>query len=486
MSTLADTFIQDLEQLSSSEDELPGEESKHIEKGQEREENSAFKTPGSLDPTSKYECKLLTDANFTSLLEKLSERRREETQGHHSMIVECNRYLTEIEGEIPILHKYIRDLYFSRFEELEKLVIDPVEYAKTVKAIGGHQDITDVNLNSILPRNSIMSVTASNSLYSKRTITTQKLALVTEGCNALLRLDEYKGRMLAYLEGQMGSIAPNLSQIVGPAVAAKLIAAAGGVNELAKMPACNVQVLGAQRKELHGLSTRNSIHRGYLNECEMVKVTEVKYQTQLIRMLATKSTIAARIDAYKPQHSNQEEREGSAGRKIKEEIYIRFQKVTGPPVPPMPKPLPRPQDKPSKKRAGKRLTAFRKRAEQTEMSKMKNRIKFGTEAQVEYRGTGVGFGMLGVKGTGKLKVGAAKDQKIIKKKPKTLNQTNASGLTSSLVFTEVQGIKLINPDLIKGQIDRENDKYFSAKSGFTTVSAMQKSQVGNLIAKPTE
>lgn len=40
----------------------------------------------------------------------------------------------------------------------------------------------------------------------------------------------------------MNMLAPNLSAIVGTTVAAKLLGVAGGLNALAKMPACNVHV----------------------------------------------------------------------------------------------------------------------------------------------------------------------------------------------------------------------------------------------------
>lgn len=40
----------------------------------------------------------------------------------------------------------------------------------------------------------------------------------------------------------MNMLAPNLSAIVGTTVAAKLLGVAGGLNALAKMPACNVYV----------------------------------------------------------------------------------------------------------------------------------------------------------------------------------------------------------------------------------------------------
>lgn len=43
----------------------------------------------------------------------------------------------------------------------------------------------------------------------------------------------------------MHIIAPNVSAILGTRVAAKLIAAAGGISDLVKIPACNIQVLGS-------------------------------------------------------------------------------------------------------------------------------------------------------------------------------------------------------------------------------------------------
>ena len=45
----------------------------------------------------------------------------------------------------------------------------------------------------------------------------------------------------------MQFIAPNLCELAGSLTASKLISSAGGVKELAAMPACNIQVMGGQR-----------------------------------------------------------------------------------------------------------------------------------------------------------------------------------------------------------------------------------------------
>jgi U4/U6 small nuclear ribonucleoprotein PRP31 len=61
----------------------------------------------------------------------------------------------------------------------------------------------------------------------------------------VIYLDADKQRMLNFLERRMTLIAPNVSSIVGTRVAAKLIASAGGIMELSRIPAGNIQVMGS-------------------------------------------------------------------------------------------------------------------------------------------------------------------------------------------------------------------------------------------------
>lgn len=60
--------------------------------------------------------------------------------------------------------------------------------------------------------------------------------------------------LMMYLESCMQIVAPNLCQLVGSLVASKLISAAGGIGQLALMPACNIQVMGGHRAAQVGLS----------------------------------------------------------------------------------------------------------------------------------------------------------------------------------------------------------------------------------------
>ena len=88
----------------------------------------------------------------------------------------------------------------------------------------------------------------------------------------ILQLSDHKMELLLYLESTVKNVAPNVCEIIGPKIASKLVSSAGGISELAKIPASNIQVLGQEKKALNGLSAANAgIHRGHLGELEMVR-----------------------------------------------------------------------------------------------------------------------------------------------------------------------------------------------------------------------
>jgi hypothetical protein len=57
-------------------------------------------------------------------------------------------------------------------------------------------------------------------------------------------LYDLRMKMHMFVELRMSLIAPNLCRIIGAGTAAMLVSQAGGLSPLAKMPACNVLILG--------------------------------------------------------------------------------------------------------------------------------------------------------------------------------------------------------------------------------------------------
>lgn len=128
---------------------------------------------------------------------------------------------------LALTHCGFRGRYRLKFPELESLVLHPIDYARVVKRIGNEMDLTLVDLEGLLPSATIMVVSVTASTTTGKPLSEENLERVIDACDRALALDDAKKKMLEFVEGRMGSIAPNLSAIVGSAVAAQLMGTAG-------------------------------------------------------------------------------------------------------------------------------------------------------------------------------------------------------------------------------------------------------------------
>ncbi|XP_021757921.1 U4/U6 small nuclear ribonucleoprotein Prp31 homolog [Chenopodium quinoa] len=200
----------------------------------------------------------------------------------------------------------------------------------------------------------------------------------------------------------MLDIAPNVSALVGSATAAKLIADAGGLVELANLPACNVKLVGAQKKILAGFSS-DQLRIGYIEQTDLFHSTPPSLRGHVSRALVAKLSLAARVDVVKGDST------GQIGRKFLQEVRKKIDKLQEPPTAAkIHKALPVPYDSRSKKkRGGKRLRNAKERYRVTEMRQLANRVQFNVPEESSLGdGLGVGYGMFGQDECGKLRVSA--------------------------------------------------------------------------------
>lgn len=365
------------------------------------------------------------------------------------------------------MHRYIANIYAEKFPELEELVSYPGDYARIILKIGNAKDIRRVDLSGIVSPNTLIAVSVAAASCPSISLPTHKLEELTRVATDILKLEEISNIFKKHVEDRMEQLAPNLSHLVGSVSAGQLITLAGGLDKLSAMPACNIQVLGIQRKALAGYSAiLSGAHASALTYAPIVQNAPQSLRKSAVRMLAAKCALAARVDFYKGA------RDGSQGKSMKSHIESRLEKALEPPPLNQRKPLPVPQERPKQHRGGKRIRAAKKKYEMTEVRKYMNRVPFGVEEQEEYRDTGHTFGMLGQ--TGKLKIKKADHQKIglSAKRRAQMNKHSggtASGLTSMYAFTDKAGLELANPDSTFQK--RQENSYFDPKSGFATVLA---------------
>ncbi|WP_253737413.1 NOP5/NOP56 family protein [Halohasta salina] len=116
------------------------------------------------------------------------------------------------------------------------------------------------------------------------------------------RVDDLAGEaeeLRTFIERQAPEVAPNLSEMAGPVLAARLIALAGGLEALAKKPSGTVQVLGAEDALFAHLAGRGSSPKhGIIYTHEYVSGTRPEDRGSAARAFAGKLSIAARVDHY--------------------------------------------------------------------------------------------------------------------------------------------------------------------------------------------
>lgn len=384
----------------------------------------------------------------------------------YQVIVQANNLSVDVDNEIMVVHKFIRDHYASKFPELEQLVQDPPMYIRTVRALGNSEDPTKVNLNTILPAAIVMSVMITATTTTGQPLPEAEWQAVQRACDLADNLEEVRKKIFMYVSSRMNILAPNLSAIVGTTTAAKLLGVAGGLNGLAKMPACNVHLLGAQKKIAAGFSTATQRrHTGFVFQSELVQSTPPEYQMKIQRTVGAKCALAARMDLERQR------RDGSYGQDLREKIEKHIDRLAAPPPTKIVKPLPVPNDGPKKRRGGKRARKAKEAYAQTELRKLQNRMAFGEpEEEVGAFDQTKGLGMIG---SGKVRAGVgeaksrAKLSKANKLRTAALTRaaqaggTQTSGTATSLTVTPVQGFELTNKAAAAARVKEANDRWFA-------------------------
>ncbi|KAH9850059.1 Nop domain-containing protein [Lenzites betulinus] len=385
----------------------------------------------------------------------------------YNLIVQANNLSVDVDNEIMVVHKFIRDHYAPKFPELEQLVADPAMYIRSVRALANSEDPTKVNLQGVLPPAIIMSVLVTATTTSGQPLVDSDWKAVERACDLADRLEEARKKVciFMYVSSRMNILAPNLSAIVGTTTAAKLLGVAGGLSGIAKMPACNVHLLGAQKKIAAGFSSvTQRRHTGFVFQSDLVQQTPPEYRMKVQRTIGAKCALAARMDLERQR------RDGAYGDQLREKIEKHIDRLAAPPPSKIVKALPIPNDGPKKRRGGKRARKAKEAYAQTELRKLQNRMAFGeAEEEVGAFDQTKGLGMIG---TGKVRagVGEAKSHAKLSKANKlrvaaltkaAQSGTATSGTATSLTVTPVQGFELTNRAAAAQRVKEANERWFS-------------------------
>lgn len=349
-STLADALLEDLDDLSDIEAqtlEIEGElvvpvsdSGDALSHGQgEGQKNIDFLHNNFLE--NPHLQKHLEAIRTAQVVAKTKEEREEE----HYLVVQSNKYLIKLTEHLEHTHGLLCAAYKAKFPELEEIIPNPLQYTKAIRVIGNEMDMTKVSekLSDFLTSKQIITLSVAGSTTAGRTLSDDELLVVADMASRVEQITNIQEELIQYIESRMEGLAPSVCALVGSSVAAKMIGLAGGLAELSKIPACNLQVLGQVRQNATSRAGFSSVHtkphQGVLSECDLVQRCPQHLQKKALKTVAAKLALATRFDFINVDTGRT--RSASSGVQLRSEIEEKIEKWQEPDKAPTLKALPK-------------------------------------------------------------------------------------------------------------------------------------------------
>ncbi len=215
--------------------------------------------------------------------------------------------LDDLDKFLNITTERTMEWYSLHFPELQDILKDNVALARLVIEIGkrGTFDKEALEKQGIGDKKAEAIMLAAERSKGG-TISERDIRRVVGLAELAVKTASEREKLAEYVESTMNRIAPNVTQVAGATIGARLIAKAGGLERLAKLPASTIQVLGAEKALFRALRTgaRPPKH-GILFQHEAVHMAPKWQRGKIARTLANKIAIAARIDFYRGEKAGE-------------------------------------------------------------------------------------------------------------------------------------------------------------------------------------
>lgn len=246
----------------------------------------------------------LHDLTRTVSVELTRLRVRKAGEKRDLMVVQAILSVDDLDKTVNLFFGRIREWYGLHFPELDRMVDKHEVYSKIVLSLGQRSNF---NLEALIDEGLLESKAsqivdaARNSMGGE--LDERDIDQIMALCKHTLELCRLRQSLTKYADLTVGEVAPNVRALVGALLASKLIALAGGLTNLAKMPASTIQVLGAEKALFRALrtGTRPPKH-GIIFQDASIHDAKKWQRGKISRALAGKLAIAARVDAFSARY----------------------------------------------------------------------------------------------------------------------------------------------------------------------------------------
>jgi nucleolar protein 56 len=239
---------------------------------------------------------------------KLAKTDIKQAISRDQLVMQANNSIDEMDKSINIMVERMREWYGLHFPEMDRTIADHRKFAKLIEKFGARSEFDHPELGHFKEK-------SMGADFKK-----EDVKIMQKFASEILDLYRIRDDTADYMEKVVKEVAPNLRDIAGPVLAAKLISLAGGLEKLARMPSSTIQLLGAEKalfRHLHGRG--KSPKHGIIVSHPFVKNAPLKNRGKIARLLASKFSIAAKMDFYSKEYK---------GKELKKEIEKKVKEIS--------------------------------------------------------------------------------------------------------------------------------------------------------------
>lgn len=220
-------------------------------------------------------------------------------------LVNAIQALDELDRFLNITTERTMEWYSLHFPELQDILKDNLALAKMVIDVGARANFDKASLEKQgIGDKRAEAIVVAAERSKGGTISERDLRRVAGLAELAVKTAAEREKLAEAVESTMSRIAPNITQVAGATIGARLIARAGGLERMARLPASTIQVLGAEKALFRAIRTGSRPPKhGILFQHEAVHTAPKWQRGKIARTLANKIAIAARIDYYRGERA---------------------------------------------------------------------------------------------------------------------------------------------------------------------------------------
>lgn len=208
-----------------------------------------------------------------------------------NLIIQAVSSIKELDRIANILTKRLREWSELYLPEFSKSVQDQEKFVELIQQKSRQQVFKELKLTE---------ETTMGKALSK-----QDVEEITALAKQAYSTHQLRKKQEVYLEKVMKKFCPNILELCGSTIGAKLIEAAGSLKRLATFPSSTVQLLGAEKALFRHLRIgAKSPKYGFIHEHPLIQ--NAREKGKAARALADKISLAARLDFFKGEFKAKE------------------------------------------------------------------------------------------------------------------------------------------------------------------------------------